>query len=165
VFACDDAGKCNDTPKTCGDYVCDDTTQACKTSCQTKDDCALQSLQCVASSCQGANSACSQDNTSLVDMSGKSTTCAPFLCRGSACLTACTASSDCATGNVCDAASGKCSSLAALDAPASSDKSGCGCRVAGGGEREPESRSALFGLGALVLVSFGRRRRRLAAAG
>jgi MYXO-CTERM domain-containing protein len=164
VFACDDAGKCNDTPKTCGDYVCDDTTQACKTSCQTKDDCALQSLQCVASSCQAANSACSQDNTSLVDMSGKSTSCAPFLCRGSACLSACTASTDCATGNVCDAASGKCSSLAALDAPASSDKGGCSCRVAGGGESKHESRSALLGLGALVLASFGRRRRRLAAA-
>lgn len=59
---CDGAGKCKDTAKSCGDYVCD--AKACKTTCATKADCANPAHFCEAGKCipqQASGSACTRD--------------------------------------------------------------------------------------------------------
>jgi len=87
---CNGAGKCGDTSKTCGDFVCG--AKACKTACETKADCVSASTFC---------------------QSGK---CLPLLSNGLGCTTndAC-ASGFCVDGTCCES---KCEEqCAACDVP------------------------------------------------
>jgi MYXO-CTERM domain-containing protein len=153
-------GACAIADTACDPYVCDGSGVACKSACTSNTDCKV-GFVCTAGQCVAPVSAgvCNTDNTKSTPVGGSEIDCAPYACRGGACLSTCTSSSDCQGDNVCNGA--QCTSLAALSAPASADKGGCGCRVAGGGMGEHGS--ALFGLGALGLAALARRRRLSAA--
>lgn len=142
---CNGKGTCAvDAPVECGAYKCGATE--CLTACDSDADC-TDGNRCTEQKC-GTGARCSDDLASVVDADGNSTSCAPFLCQGDACLKACSISTDCADGYLCNAESQQCE---AASSPTPTDSSGCGCRMAGGSRRGGEL-PALLGLGLLVLA-------------
>jgi hypothetical protein len=97
---------------------------------------------------------CSADLATSLLANGDAVACAPYLCdqsRGS-CLALCNATTECATGNVCDPEQNSCH-----PPPIEAAQSGgCGCRV-GAGSIATERASLLVLL--LLLVRLGHKRR------
>jgi MYXO-CTERM domain-containing protein len=79
--------------------------------------------------------------------------CAPFKCRGTACLAKCSSVDDCVTGLVCDP-NGQC--VQKPEVSVATPDSSCGCRVAG---REPPSRLGALGFVSVLGLLATRRRR------
>lgn len=147
---CNGKGMCAvDAPVECGAYKCGATE--CLTACETDADC-TEGNRCTDQKC-GSGARCSDDLTSVLDADGNATSCAPLLCQGQACLKACSVSTDCADGYVCNSDNQQCEA-STITAP--TDSSGCGCRAAGGrGSRLPP----LVGVAVLALWCARRRRR------
>jgi hypothetical protein len=164
---CDGSGKCPAlVTSACGGYACDSAAERCLAgTCRKPSDC-VAGYTCLGGTCQRDAGACSPDGTSLVAADGSEATCAPFLCRGVACLASCKDTNDCAPGYSCDATSGGCS-LASQGAAASS---GCAVGViAAPGEDGPArsgdggagTRATLAALAAIAgLAALGRGGRR-----
>ncbi|MGZ3456113.1 MAG: Kelch repeat-containing protein, partial [Polyangiales bacterium] len=146
VGVCDGAGRCGATPKTCDGYACD--TDSCKTTCANDMDC-QSTHQCTSGKCVSRGATCSEDGSSAVEASGKTTNCAPFVCKAGGCVQTCTVSTDCISGDLCDA-SGKC-----VPAPDAGTDSGGGCAMS---NRSSGGAALAF----LALSFFARRRRRAA---
>jgi hypothetical protein len=98
---CNGSGKCPD-PKTkpCAPFLCGGS--ACKTSCESDDDCVSGGIcgtdgKCVASAtCLDEHTAQSAD--------GKTEDCGMYRCQAGACPTSCAEVTDCAEGTICNAA-------------------------------------------------------------
>jgi len=136
----------------CGGFACNDTGKDCRTSCATDAEC-IPGDECVTGTCRPKTAKCSADNLSAIDPAGKATACAPFVCRGGACLAACTTTDDCQAGLVCDTASKTC---VPLSNGAETGSSG-GCGVGGSSSTRDDA-----GLGLVVAIGLYavRRRRR-----
>ena len=111
-------------PDTCKNYKCKGTIE-CPASCESDADCA-QNATCDPAEKKCVSRVACIDNVTLKDLTGKTTSCAPFTCLGEACRTQCGSVDDCAPGFVCDF-SGRCG-----PAPSSSD-GGCATAPSGGG--------------------------------
>ncbi|MBI2390827.1 MAG: hypothetical protein HYV09_14650 [Deltaproteobacteria bacterium] len=124
---CDGFGGCR-TPetKTCAPYACDE--KGCRTDCTADAQCA-KGNRCLDSKCVPVSGAtCSSDGLSSVASDGKVTACLAYRCRSDGtCGTNCSATTDCAPGNLCDPGSGAC--VAATSPP--DEGGGCGCETAG----------------------------------
>jgi MYXO-CTERM domain-containing protein len=140
-----------DPPVECGAYKCG--AVECLTACVSDADC-TEGNRCTGQKC-GSGARCSDDLTSVLDADGNATSCSPFLCQGQACLKACSVSTDCADGYVCNSDNQQCE---ASTTKAPTDSSGCGCRAAGG--RAGGGFPLLVGVALLALG--GARRRRAA---
>ncbi len=153
---CDGAGSCAmPAPVPCTPYACDAASASgCKSACATQQDCA-DGYSCNGGSCvQGAS--CSADATASIDASGSATRCAPYRCGTSGrCQTQCASSSDCADGHVCDLGTKIC-----VEAAAGSTESEGGCSLSRGAARDVPAWLPLAGLGALLLGSRSKGRRR-----
>ena len=112
-----------DAPVDCGAYECGATE--CLTECKSDTDCIVPN-RCTNQKC-GSGARCSDDLTSVVDADSNATACAPCLCQGEACLIACSSTTDCADGYVCNAQNQQCEAVT----PNSATDAGCGCRAAG----------------------------------
>ncbi len=152
---CDGLGACVDgAPRSCGAYACE--SGACLTSCSSDASCAT-GYRCDGASCvPAASAACSDDGTQSVGVDGKITPCGAYRCdqASGTCRQLCTASEECAAGNVCNAATKSCEPVAA----AAGDDGG-GCSVRGPGAAPGGVAAA-----ALALVAVALRRRRVRAA-
>jgi hypothetical protein len=105
---CDGSGVCQ-TPvsKDCGDYACDPTTLACKTSCTTKADCRLGGVcdtSAATGTCNVAGSSC-QGAYNVKAPDGTVSSCNGYRCVSGACQQQCGTTADCATGYSCAASS------------------------------------------------------------
>ena len=144
---CDGKGSCAVEPGIeCGAYVCGE--QTCLTSCTSDDDCTGDN-RCADGVCVTA--ATCGDATTVVDVDGKETSCAPYLCVAGACRDSCGAASDCAPGFVCDTVGGVC---IRADDDGTDEDGGCACR-ARPSRQTPE---ALLLLLATVFAAARRRR-------
>jgi hypothetical protein len=154
---CDGAGACAAPAlAACGEYGCDPSGPACRTSCATDGDCAA-GYRCAAGHCSNAPT-CSDDRTKSIDPStGAATDCAPYKCSGGLCATSCASEADCQGGLACDksAGYGRCGATPTTP-PASDSSGGCAVGAQGGGG------GATLGLAAVAaLMVVGRARRRL----
>lgn len=152
---CDGKGGCQKPdPIACGDYVCDTTANACKTSCAADTDCA-STFKCdtAAGKCvQG--STCSADKTKSIDKTGASTDCAPYMCgTDGSCLKQCATTEDCVVGSSCDTVVHAC---VVTNSTATTTSSG-GC-AASGSSMGGAGQGATMALG-LLLGSWWLRRR------
>lgn len=154
---CAGCGTCSATPGTCTPrgadaeaascpgYRCKGTLE-CPSTCTVDTDCASNAT-CDPSTKKCVSRVICIDDETLKDLTGKTTTCAPYKCTADACRTQCGSVDDCATGFVCDYG-GRC-----IPAPAGQDG---GCAVS---ERAPEPSSAwLVSLAVLGAVAFAGRR-------
>jgi len=150
--SCDGMGACPATVVTsCGGFLCDPTTKACKTACAAASDCA-EGYECQSGACKPTIATCSEDASTVLLQGGEFTRCYPLRCRAGACLTQCTATDDCAGSFVCDVASKTCVPGAA--APAADDG---GCTQAPSRSRAPSI--ILVGVALAISLSVVRRRR------
>jgi len=103
---CDGKGACGAaTTTTCSPFACGSDGASCATTCTKADDCA-PGFVCSSAACVKPFGRCSEDRGSLVDAEGKSTSCAPLVCKDGACLDRCTTTDDCVRGTAC--AEGQC---------------------------------------------------------
>jgi hypothetical protein len=106
---CNASGSCPaGEPQQCGRFACQGTT--CGTGpCTSDGDCSA-GYRCdtALSDCVPTSTICDVDGKTLRKPDGSTTNCTPFVCRGNACTTTCTADGDCAAGSSCK--SGVCSS-------------------------------------------------------
>jgi MYXO-CTERM domain-containing protein len=149
-FACDGAGSCKqESSRSCGNFACGD--DACLGVCESNDDCIGETL-CVSGNCVELSApTCAEDLSASLGPLG-SRACGAYRCdvASGACLSACSRSSQCAEGNVCDTATRNC----VTELPPTPDNSGCSCRSSG---RAPASAPVLaLSIGALL---FRRRKR------
>jgi len=122
---CTGAGSCGISSETsCVPYACAAT--GCRTSCETADHCA-SGFTCLSGRCEAIGAKCSDDGVELVSADGTRTTCAPFLCRGGACVARCESGADCAPDNTCSA-DGRC----VARAPRTEVEDGGGCGLGRG---------------------------------
>jgi hypothetical protein len=157
---CDGKGSCQlPAPLSCGEFLCDTGSNACKTTCTADTDCA-DTYRCdsATSKCvQG--STCSADRTQAIDKTGLATSCAPYMCgTNGECLRQCATSDDCVSGSSCDPAVHACVTVVTQYQDTGSGSGGCDV-----GSGTPGSRGA-FAVGALGLAAamVARRRRRAA---
>jgi MYXO-CTERM domain-containing protein len=145
--SCDGEGLCVTlAAEACPNHFSCTGPSACKTSCSGEADCAPGYL-CAAGECIDAEQSCVDEITAR-DPSGNETDCTPYRCENGACGTSCTASADCAPGNLCTQ-----KGICAPRPSSPSDEGGCGCRTSNDGGGFPLT---LLGLGALLL--FARRK-------
>jgi len=105
---CDGKGACPEAVASdCGGLACTADGVACKTSCAADTDC-LATHTCEAGACKPRTAKCSDDGAVAIAVDSSTKPCAPFACRGGACLEACATTGDCTGGTVCDLASQKC---------------------------------------------------------
>jgi hypothetical protein len=107
----------------CAPYTCGPA--GCRASCANDTECSDGS-RCLEGKCIAAANTCSDDGASVVDPTGKASSCGAYRCRGGACLSACTTSDDC-VGGLCGEG-GKCTQA---PAPAAEDDGGCSLRSRG----------------------------------
>jgi MYXO-CTERM domain-containing protein len=161
--SCNGTGICPaSTTSDCGAYACDGTV--CASACTTDDQCGAGFRCDDDGACVAREGAICVDNFTLRSPDDVMVDCSPYRCEGSACLTTCVASTDCAADHYCDTLStfqcvpfdGSTDGTGSSDDGGGSD-GGCGCRMATAPSTPPAL--ALIGLiaGALVL-----RRRRAA---
>ncbi len=136
-----------DEPRKCGGFGCEGDVR-CRTACADDTQCA-KGYVCIGVACQPDVSKCNAEGTEKIDAKGKSTPCAPYVCKGGACLDGCTSTAECAPGSVCD--SGQCVDPTAPSASATEDSGGCAVG------RSPSG--ALGVIVALAGLSVRRRRR------
>jgi MYXO-CTERM domain-containing protein len=172
-WTCDGQGACvKGTTQDCGNYACDGTAKACKTTCSGDSDCATGSgCNTSTGECAAQSSSC-QDAYTVKQANGQVQSCSPYKCVGGGCQQQCTTKSDCApgytcTGSVCvavpdggsdagtDAGTGGSTGTGGKSGGGSSDDSGgCGCSVP---RRSSDASMLVLGLGLAVLTA--RRRR------
>jgi MYXO-CTERM domain-containing protein len=161
-FACNSAGACMaQAPELCSPFACETSGEACNTDCTSNADCAtgfecdVEARDCVE---PADGPQCSTTSpTTVVNLDGSEERCEPYLCVDGACLTQCTADTDCAEGwrcfgDVCDVS---------LDGgivpePPASDPAGCDCHIGGSGN----SSTALWAALLAALAAARRRRER-----
>jgi len=114
--SCDGAGKCADSPKSCGNYACG--TTACKSACGSRTDC-VAGFVCVSNACvtaPGLGAACTEGSACSTGFCVDGVCCAVAACSaGSSCNVvgkrgtciknagvACTVGDECATGKCVD---------------------------------------------------------------
>ncbi len=149
---CDAKGACPTAePRKCGGFACDGDVR-CRTTCSDDTHCA-KGYVCIAGACQPDVKKCNAAGTEVVDARGKSTPCAPYVCKGGACIEVCSSSDDCAKGSVCDA--GKCVDPKAPPPPAAETGESGGCAMG-----PVRGSPAVL---ALALIGLARRRRRRTA--
>jgi hypothetical protein len=106
---CNGSGMCPASePQQCGRFACKGTT--CGSGpCASDSDCA-SGYRCDTANgeCVPTSTICDVDGKTLRKPDGSTMDCSPFVCRGNACTTTCTADSECASGSSCK--SGVCSS-------------------------------------------------------
>jgi hypothetical protein len=153
VSTCDGQGACvRGTPDPCDEFVCDEETLLCKSSCDSDADCA-DGLSCWADGTCGPSARCTSDRSgSVTAPHGDLENCRPYVCENGRCKTSCVSSDDCAAPNACDPRQ-HC-------VRASRDEGGCGCRTARGRDRSASLGEAFW----LVLALALRRARRRAFA-
>jgi MYXO-CTERM domain-containing protein len=150
---CNGAGACEAEPLiSCGQYACGQ--MGCKLDCADDLDCA-DGYACSESACVPAQPGCSDDRSSAVDAEGEVVEiCTPYLCANAQCAEACSVSTDCAVGYLCDSTTMLC-----VAPPKSAEEDGgCGCRV----RASTSGNGAAWTLLALWLGLGLRRRRRSA---
>jgi len=145
---CDGAGGCKGGgTKTCAPFVCSGTT--CKTSCAKDDECAKGNI-CDTGKCIPARSTCTDDELSAIPADKSAPrSCSPYRCNPveGKCFPACTASTECYPGFICDGA-------ACIPSPSAAEESSGGCSASRTGATSVAWAAALM-LSALV----SRRRR------
>ena len=139
---CDGAGKCNDTPRSCGTYQC--SSDVCKTTCAADTDC-ITLHRCVASKCVPKVAHCADDGRASIGADDTVTPCHPYTCKEARCATECTATTDCAPGFVCDPSNKACVPAT----PPAADSGGCAIAQRG---------TSGTWLSALLLLGLRRRR-------
>ncbi len=147
--SCDGAGKCKTTAAvSCAPFGCDAASLECRAMCRTSGDCA-RGFTCASSRCvQGAT--CSDDGIASIAPDGVETRCAPYRCGADGvCEKACTFSTQCASGAVCDVVAHAC--VNAVPAPAD-DGGSCSTTAAG------RASGHAFFLSLLALACANRRR-------
>jgi hypothetical protein len=158
LSVCNAGGDCvAKAPEPCGAYTCDGTTQ-CRTACAADADCATGYRCSSDDKCVPTSSATCIDDVTLKAPDGKTSSCAPFLCSGSACRTTCASLADCAPGFACD------ETHQCVPPPmAHTQEGGCSCGVVG----EPSPGTSRWGAALLLAacalrldVRRGRRRAR-----
>lgn len=118
---CDGSGKCPAAAvSSCGGYVCDESSMACRTTCASRFDCAA-GYACKAGRCTKLAGSCGADGASVVAADGTVSSCNRFVCVDGECLTKCTRTMDCGVGSACDVGTGACVEAAG----ASEDAGGC----------------------------------------
>ncbi len=159
---CDGQGGCVDgQSKDCGNYACDATAGACKTSCKSDTDCASgSSCNTTTGQCAAQSSTC-KNATTVQQANGQEQSCEPYRCVAGACQQQCSSSSDCAPGYDCQSSqcvpapdAGSDAGNPSSGAASSNNTGGCGCSVPHRSGPTP-----LFALGGLLFVVFERRRR------
>jgi hypothetical protein len=157
--SCNGSGACPAaTTTSCGAYACDGA--ACRTTCSTTNDCA-KGYACDAGACQPHPTSCSDDLRSMITTDGKTTDCAPYLCRGDKCPSSCVSTGDCAAGYACDT-DGTC--VPAVQPSSSSDGGGCALGAPGDSHAASGARG-LAGVALAIVVAARARRRRSARGG
>jgi hypothetical protein len=156
---CNGKGACPEAQRAeCGKYACAGT--ACgKAPCSSNVDCS-PGFRCDEGlrDCVPLDSAvCEKDGRTLRSPDGTIKDCKPYVCEADKCKEACTSSTDCLAGHVCDSASKNC--IATGKGGAAEEDSGCGCRLPGR-SGSPRAPLAL----ALVLIGVGVLRRRRGSA-
>jgi len=136
------------TVSRCAPYAC--SGSGCASACDDDDDCAPGARCDVPTKRCKADSACSDERTA-VGSDGKQTSCAPFLCSDGLCITRCTSTEQCVTGNACDRTTGLC----VTPEQAAAESPGCGCTTPGS---SPSPAGAVL-LAAACLAASRRRRR------
>jgi N-acetylneuraminic acid mutarotase len=123
---CDGKGACpSPVTSSCGGFTCAPSGKACNTTCTVQSDC-VDGYACnSAGTCVRVLGTCSSDGLSVVASDGTTTTCAPYLCKGSGCLTRCDSTADCYVGWTCDTSTNLCN-----PATDSAVDSGGGCVLA-----------------------------------
>ncbi len=157
---CDGKGACapSATSTPCNPYVCDATTNECKSKCATDADCATGNA-CTAGVCAPSGGAhCSADGSTSTPASPPGAmpiACSPFICNSmdGACFQTCTMTSQCAAGYSCDSSTSRCVPVAAGSSGSSSG--GCGCELPGRSQT-----GSLWPALALVGLGLARMRRR-----
>ena len=127
---CNGQGDCVEGESTCEPYVCG--ADACLDRCDDNEDCA-RAFKCDTemARCIPASGRCVDGDTAVEDSSGNVASCAPYLCAGGSCRTACSSTLDCASGSVCDQ-SGATGACVPSDVKGDAeDDGGCGCAVPG----------------------------------
>jgi hypothetical protein len=97
---------------------------------------------------------CTPDGTGVIESTGATTSCAPYLCAEGACATACVTSNDCVVGSVCDTALGQGQCVPESRGVAAADEGGCETRVL-----RSERSSGAVALAVLALAWLRRRAR------
>jgi MYXO-CTERM domain-containing protein len=145
---CDNKGACvTKTPESCNNYACD--TTGCKHTCVDVSDCASNTFACVANKCVPQATASCTDDGLGIQQGDKVVSCAPFRCKGGACVESCANTElDCDPNSNCGG-DGKCIAKATIDDPS------CGCST----KPAPFSTSAAIALLAIA-TSLARRARR-----
>jgi MYXO-CTERM domain-containing protein len=139
--SCDGAGACEEEAEQgCGEYACVDG--GCLAACADEADC-RDGASCVSGSCVMLQvTACTPEGEASVGPLG-ARSCGAYVCdtASGACLSACSSSSQCSPGNVCDEATRNCVSE---DAPRG--EAGCSCSVAAPGPGHGVFAAVLVGL-------------------
>lgn len=100
---CNGAGSCIAAPpRACaGNFACEDSSNACRTTCLSNTDCASGSVcDPVARTCGNAASRCT-DASNLLTADGKTVSCHPGRCNAGNCVIDCDKDADCAQGSLC----------------------------------------------------------------
>ncbi|MBI2392139.1 MAG: hypothetical protein HYV09_21285, partial [Deltaproteobacteria bacterium] len=149
--ACDGSGTCPSAiTASCGGFACEPGAAACKVRCGRDEDC-IATHVCREGACAPRTAVCDPDGLAVIELSGETRACAPYVCRGGDCLKTCSTTNECVAGYTCDPGSRTC-----VPSAAPVEDSGGGCQVSGGrraGVTLPLS------LVALVAALIGRRRR------
>jgi len=150
---CDGSGTCPAAKESsCVPYACEGTK--CRETCSEDTHC-TKGFVCKGSRCEPIAARCTDDLTGSIGADGIPVSCAPYVCtRDGTCAKACTSSTDCTPGSVCDVAQSVC--VPGAGEVAASD----GCSMGG---RGPSPSRAWLGLLGLLAASFAVRRRRLGA--
>lgn len=137
------AGSCPAAVETsCDGYTC--VGDKCRTTCSGASDC-IDGYTCIAGACTKKTTSCSPDGLQVVKVDGSSSSCAPYRCKGGACVDQCASSDDCAPNTVCQLDTRICTG-----AP-TTDEGGCTFGHA-------SARTASFALFALAALGLCRRR-------
>jgi hypothetical protein len=111
----------------CLPYLCAPNGDCAQTCADTRD-CAV-GFSCATGSrtCLRAATTCSSDGMTVIDMTGMTTSCAPYRCMGDGeCARACASTRDCAADAACDTASHSCLSACTADSQCGNKDSMCG---------------------------------------
>lgn len=150
---CNGGGTCSSSgTRSCSPFLCDTTTNACRTSCATQADCTSGFL-CISGVCQSAPTGTGCDGNQVINADGTRTDCFPYGCSGGRCRTSCTSDSMCAFGSLCETQNRQC----VVPNQASDGCFGCALPA-------PQSNTERLALAAFVTALLGstlaRRRRR-----
>lgn len=158
---CDGEGGCPAVEtRACQLYVCGET--ACKTSCESDDDCAdPEQFECDSETklCVPREGTTCEDDHTVLTPEGERESCFPYRCEsgasGAICSTSCASTLDCAEGYVCDLLQGQGTCVQPTDdAGGDASSEGCGCKVAG-----RSGRGGALWLGVVLAIGLLRRRR------